>query len=54
MHRPIAEQGQYLRTVVAGHRRYFAGPKGATSVMFRLQVSRLCIAPCAAAVRPST
>ncbi|MFO1199673.1 MAG: reverse transcriptase domain-containing protein [Burkholderiaceae bacterium] len=26
MHRPIAEQGQYLRTVVSGHSRYFAVP----------------------------
>ena len=26
MHRPIAEQGKYLRVVLAGHGRYFAVP----------------------------
>ena len=42
MHRPIAEQGQYLRSVVAGHTRYFGVPNnGARIGMFRLQVSRL-------------
>jgi group II intron reverse transcriptase/maturase len=42
MHRPIAEQGQYLRSVVAGHTRYFGVPNnGARVGMFRLQVSRL-------------
>jgi group II intron reverse transcriptase/maturase len=42
MHRPLAEQGQYLRSVVAGHTRYFGVPNnGARIGMFRLQVSRL-------------
>ena len=42
MHRPIAEQGQYLRTVVAGHARYFAVPcNGARVRTFRFQVGRL-------------
>ncbi|MFO1288901.1 MAG: reverse transcriptase domain-containing protein, partial [Rubrivivax sp.] len=42
MHRPIAEQGQYLRAVVAGHSRYFAVPcNGARVQLFRFQVARL-------------
>lgn len=42
MHRPIAEQGQYLRAVVAGHTRYFAVPRnGARVQVFRFQVARL-------------
>ena len=42
MHRPIAEQGQYLRSVVAGHGRYFAVPcNGARVRVFRFQVARL-------------
>ena len=42
MHRPIAEQGQYLRAVVGGHGRYFAVPcNGARVQAFRLQVGRL-------------
>ena len=42
MHRPIAEQGQYLRAVVAGHGRYFGVPcNGARLSMFRFQVGRL-------------
>jgi hypothetical protein len=42
MHRPIAEQGQYLRSVVAGHTRHFGVPNnGARIGMFWLQVGRL-------------
>lgn len=42
MHRPIAEQGQYLRAVVSGHSRYFAVPcNGARVQVFRFQVARL-------------
>jgi RNA-directed DNA polymerase len=42
MHRPIVEQGQYLRAVVAGHSRYFAVPcNGARVQAFRLQIGRL-------------
>ena len=42
MHRPIAEQGQYLRAVVVGHSRYFAVPcNGARVQVFRQQVGRL-------------
>jgi group II intron reverse transcriptase/maturase len=42
MHRPIAEQGQYLRAVVTGHGRYFAVPcNGARVQVFRFQVGRL-------------
>jgi RNA-directed DNA polymerase len=42
MHRPIAEQGQYLRAVVSGHGRYFAVPcNGARVHVFREQVARL-------------
>jgi hypothetical protein len=41
MHRPIAEQGQYLRSVVAGHTRYFGVPNHAARIgMFHLQVGR--------------
>ncbi len=42
MHRPIKEQGQYLRAVVAGHGRYFGVPdNGARLGAFRFQVGRL-------------
>ena len=42
MHRPIAEQGKYLRAVVGGHARYFAVPcNGARVQAFRFQVGRL-------------
>jgi len=42
MHHPIAEQGQYLRAVVAGHARYFGVPdNGARLGVFRFQVARL-------------
>jgi group II intron reverse transcriptase/maturase len=42
MHRPIAEQGAYLRAVVSGHARYFAVPcNGARVQAFRFQVARL-------------
>lgn len=42
MHRPIAEQGTYLRAVVGGHARYFAVPcNGARVQAFRFQVGRL-------------
>ena len=42
MHRPIAEQGQYLRSVVAGHSRYFGVPGNGTRLSaFRFQVGRL-------------
>lgn len=42
MHRPIPEQGEYLRAVVAGHARYFGVPdNGARLLTFRFQVARL-------------
>lgn len=42
LHRPIAEQGQTLRAVVAGPTRYFAVPcNGARVQAFRLQAGRL-------------
>ncbi|MFO1195963.1 MAG: group II intron reverse transcriptase/maturase [Burkholderiaceae bacterium] len=42
MHRPIAEQGAYLRAVVSGHARYFGVPcNGVRLQTFRLQVARL-------------
>jgi len=42
MHRPIAEQGQYLRAVINGHSNYFAVPcNGARVQVFRFQVARL-------------
>jgi hypothetical protein len=42
MHRPVAEQGQYLQAVMAGHARYFGVPcNGARLRTFRFQVARL-------------
>ena len=42
MHRPIAEQGQYLQRVVAGHARYFGVPNnGQRMQAFRFQVIRI-------------
>jgi group II intron reverse transcriptase/maturase len=42
MHRPIPEQGTYLRAVVAGHSRYFGVPCNGTRLrVFRFQVGRL-------------
>ena len=42
MHRPIAEQGQYLRAVVTGHNRYFGVPdNGPRLNVFKLHVARL-------------
>ena len=42
MHRPIAEQGEYLRAVVAGHGRYFGVPNnGARLGAFRFEIGRL-------------
>lgn len=42
MHRPIAEQGKYLRAVVAGHGRYFGVPdNGARLSAFRFEIGRL-------------
>jgi hypothetical protein len=42
MHHSIAEQGQYLRVVVAGHTRYCALLRnGARAQVFRFQVARL-------------
>jgi group II intron reverse transcriptase/maturase len=42
MHRPIAEQGLYLRSVVAGHARYFGVPNNGQRVhAFRFQVVRI-------------
>lgn len=42
MHRPIAEQGQYLRAVVVGHGRYFGVPCNSVRLSaFRSQIARL-------------
>lgn len=42
MHRPIAEQGQYLKAVVSGHVRYFGVPNnGARLMTFRREAARL-------------
>jgi hypothetical protein len=42
MHRPIAEQGQYLHAVVTGHTRYFGVPcNGARLRVFRFQAAKL-------------
>jgi group II intron reverse transcriptase/maturase len=42
MHRPVAEQGAYLRSVVQGHIRYFGVPRnGARVQTFRYRVAQL-------------
>jgi RNA-directed DNA polymerase len=42
MHRPVREQGVWLRSVVAGHVRYYGVPmNGPALVTFRFQVGRL-------------
>jgi RNA-directed DNA polymerase len=42
MHRPIKQQGQYLRGVVAGHGRYFGVPDNCARLrVFRTQIGRL-------------
>jgi group II intron reverse transcriptase/maturase len=42
MHRPINEQGEYLRAVVVGHARYFGVPCNGTRLRtFRFQLARL-------------
>jgi group II intron reverse transcriptase/maturase len=42
MHRPINEQGQYLRAVVTGHGRYFGVPDNGTRLRtFRFQLAGL-------------
>jgi group II intron reverse transcriptase/maturase len=42
MHRPIAEQGQYLQSVLAGYARYFGVPNNGQRVRaFRFQVIRI-------------
>ena len=40
--RPVAEQGQYLRSVVAGHMRYYGVPRNGTRLQtFRFRLSKL-------------
>jgi len=42
MTRPVAEQGQYLRSVVAGHMRYYGVPRNGTRLQtFRFRLSKL-------------
>lgn len=42
MHDPIPEQGAYLRSVVAGHTRYYGVPLNSPSIgMFRKEICRL-------------
>jgi RNA-directed DNA polymerase len=42
LHHPVPEQGAYLRSVVAGHVRYFGVPNNGPSIgLFRQAVSRL-------------
>lgn len=42
MHDPIPEQGAYLRSVVAGHTRYYGVPLNSPSIsMFRMEVCRM-------------
>ena len=42
MTRPAAEQGQYLRSVVAGHMRYYGVPRNGTRLQtFRFRLSKL-------------
>jgi hypothetical protein len=42
MHAPIPKQGAYLRSVVAGHVRYYGVPMNGTSIsVFRKEVCRM-------------
>jgi hypothetical protein len=42
MHRPIREQGAWLRSVVGGHIRYYGVPMNSAALnTFRFQVGRL-------------
>jgi RNA-directed DNA polymerase len=42
MHRPITEQGRYLKAVVGGHSRYFGVPDNGTRLArFRFEVARI-------------
>lgn len=42
MHRPIAEQGRYLRAVVGGHMRYYGVPRNAARLkMFRYRITQV-------------
>ena len=42
MTRPVAEQGQYLRAVVAGHMRYYGVPRNGTRLQtFRFRIAQL-------------
>lgn len=42
MHRPVPEQGAYLRSVVMGHVRYYGVPmNGAALGVFRMAIGRL-------------
>jgi RNA-directed DNA polymerase len=42
MHRPIEEQGQYLRAVVGGHMRYYGVPRNAARLkLFRWRITQL-------------
>jgi RNA-directed DNA polymerase len=42
MHRPIEEQGSYLRSVVGGHMRYYGVPRNAARLkMFRYRITQL-------------
>ena len=42
MHRPVQEQGRYLRSVVGGHMRYYGVPRNAARLkMFRYRITQL-------------
>jgi group II intron reverse transcriptase/maturase len=42
MHRPTEEQGQYLRSVVGGHMRYYGVPRNAARLkLFRYRITQL-------------
>jgi RNA-directed DNA polymerase len=42
MHRPIEEQGRYLRAVVGGHMRYYGVPRNAARLkMFRYRITQI-------------
>lgn len=45
MHRPVPEQGAYLRSVVSGHVRYYGVPMNGTALgVFRMAIGRLVVA----------
>ena len=54
MHRPIREQGAWLRSVVAGHVRYYGVPMNGPALRTFRSPGRMALAPHASATRPAS